>query len=159
MARKYGVEKVHLVAVLALIAERPGATSSEVTLLVAETFHCSRRTAIDSVSILRKAMCIEPVRLDEDRRRLRYYLTRRGVWCLAHPAGGILLRYARQLFTSCGSRQARRIQEAARDRHGELDTAFRWAAASLQSGNHTVALPLDEHRLAIDLALIRGIES
>jgi hypothetical protein len=155
MARQYGVEKVHLVAVLALVAEHRGATSSEITLLTVETFRCSRRAAIDAISILRRSGCIEPVRHEEDRRRHSYYLTDRGMWCLVHPAGGILLRYARQLFTTCGSDRVRRTQDRARDLHGDLDAAFRWAAASLQSGNHAIAKPPHVHRLEID-ALLTG---
>lgn len=156
MARQYGVEKVHLVAVLAIVAEHPGATSGEITLLVVETFRCSRRAAMDAISILRGSGCIEPVGHDEDRRRNSYYLTDRGWWCLVHPAGGILLRYARQLFTSCGSQRVRRRQDNARDRHGDLDTAFRWAATSLQSDSHAFARPLHEHRLVVETALARS---
>jgi hypothetical protein len=162
MARQYGVEKVHLVAVLALVAEHPGATSAEITRLVIETFRCARRAAIDAISILRKSGCIEPIGHGTDRRRLSYYLTDRGWWCLVHPAGGILLRYARRLFTTCGATRVRRMQDRARDLHGDLDTAFRWAAASLQSGNHAMAIPLYEHRLAIEAALVgrrRGIDA
>ena len=155
MARQYGVEKVHLVGVLAIVAEHAGATSGEITLLVVEAFRCSRRAAMDAISILRRSGCIEPVRHDQDRRRHSYYLTDRGWWCLMYPAGGILLRYARQLFTTCGSDRVRRRQDRARDLHGDLDTAFRWAAASLQSGNHAMEVPLHEHRLAID-ALLAG---
>lgn len=52
---------MNLVAVLALIAANEGACSGDLVRQVMERFECSKRTATDAVSILRKAGCVESI--------------------------------------------------------------------------------------------------
>ena len=154
MARQYGVEKMNLLGVLVLIAANEGAYSGDLVRQVMETFECSKRAATDAVSILRKAGCVESIPHMDDRRRRRYYLTLRGWQCLVAPFGGMLLRLARQLFTTCGSPRIRRRQDQFRTRDESLEIAFNRAEQSLR--NHTLGMSRIENRLATERALLES---
>jgi len=157
MARQYGVEKVNLLQLLALIADNEGVQSRDVIRLIMDTFACSKRTAADALSILRQAGCVEAVPDSNDRRRHLYFLTSRGWQRFGDPYGGMLLRFARQLFTTCPSPGVRMKQHRLRENELTLETVFNRAEQSLL--NHRLGVSPIENRLATGLALGTGPRS
>jgi hypothetical protein len=160
MARQYGVQKVRLDQALAIVAFLEPVAYNELVAELAEHFHCARRTAQDSLSILRKGHFVEttsartgdppqgglatgqPSLIDTSRHL--YFLSDRGRYLLQHPAAPRLLRIARKLFTTGPSPNVRRFQQGAIARHGGLDEAlwyFEESYLSAPRAGVTQALP------------------
>lgn len=103
MARQYGVQKVDLLQALAFIATNEGIAAIDLIHRLMEGFQSSERTAKDALSVLRRSGCVTQLRHSDDGRRRSYFVTPRGWRCLTSPYGGLLLRFARLLFTTCAS--------------------------------------------------------
>ena len=131
MSRPYGVQKVDLLQALAFIATNEGIGASGLVHRLMEGFNSSERTAKDALSVLRRSGCVTQLRHRDDGRRRSYFLTPKGWRCLTSPYGGLLLRFARLLFTTCASPRVKRRQRLLREQFGSLGAAFNEAEQSL----------------------------
>jgi DNA-binding MarR family transcriptional regulator len=138
MAREYGVEKVNLLWVLDLVVALEGERSGLLVRHICETACCRERAAKDALSILRKAGYIVATTDESDRRSRQYVPTERG-WQLFHdPYAGMLLRFARKLFTSCPSPAVRSWRQDEIERAGSAEARLEQAEQSLL--NHALGL-------------------
>jgi hypothetical protein len=105
---------------------------SEFVTELADEFGRSKRTAGDSLAVLRRACYVEvdgrPAaratgRLIETGRRY-YRVSERGHYVLGHPEGPSLLRIARKLFTTVPSPNVRRFRDGLIARDGSAEAAL-----------------------------------
>ena len=88
---------------LVLIAAATGMGSGELTVLLAQHFGCSERAIKDGFTVLRRGGYVVAVVDERDRRRRVLEVTARGARVALSPYGGVILRLARRLFTTCPS--------------------------------------------------------
>jgi hypothetical protein len=126
MARK---RKVDLHFVLELVDELQP-SYGELVDEISDHECCSKRTAQDAVTVLRRASYVKAERAPRnghgqyDSRRTLYRVSARGQTVLGHPMGRFVLNGARRLFTATPSAKDRRRQRAIAADPG-LDRALR----------------------------------
>lgn len=119
MARAFGVQKVDLRLVLALVALGKHPSAGSIVSDLGDAFKCSERAVWDALAILRRSRLVEAQSDGIDRRRHRYAITERGEQVLTDPSGGLLLRVARKRHTTCPPKARRGSRDR---RRGDADT-------------------------------------
>jgi DNA-binding MarR family transcriptional regulator len=103
MARTYGHEKVSLLMCLRFLADRGPLAHGAFVELIRSEFGVSQRTSKDATGVLAAAGYASRHRNWVDGRTRTYSVSERGRAVLEHEAGPLILRFARQLFSTCAS--------------------------------------------------------
>lgn len=136
-ARRKTTSKIDLQAVLRFVAADPLVPSDELIGWMVATFECGERAARDNVAVLVRGGWLARSRDEEDRRRVRYAVTKKGWEDMEGAFGRGLLTRARKRYSACLSgtaraRQARMtepsplaevLEAQTRSLFGRLDTA------------------------------------
>jgi hypothetical protein len=110
MAKTFQRQKVDLIELLGMISAEPGSGYGPLVDWSREVFTCSQRAVKDALAVIRQAGYVSVDPIGPDRRRRGYTLTARGERLLNSPNGAFVARFARQLYTSCGSKRIARRQ-------------------------------------------------
>jgi DNA-binding MarR family transcriptional regulator len=103
MARRYGHEKVSLFVCLRLLADQGPLGHGAFVELIRSEFGVAQRTSKDATGVLAAAGYATRQSNWVDGRTRTYSVSERGYAVLEHVAGPIILRFARQLFSTCAS--------------------------------------------------------